>query len=835
MMGREAVISQLSSWLEKGNEADRFYAVRTLSKINAEQVSEQLIARLGDEDDDVCTEAATALGKLACIDAVPVLKEAVGHHDLGDVRIAATAALSAIASDDAIDTLMELAQSRPEGLDQDSIEGWDDYWDIQRAAVIALGEHHVDKAVPLLMSLLTSDDCDDLEPEILTALAKCGEQGITFLLSCLPSSSNRSVRRIVKALAITAAKYHPVCLANLIELLSNSDAHIRLEACKTLGHFALVEAIEPLGKHFVDNNTEVAEAAIRAVINIASKLPNGLKMLTPHMLLSLAKDTESNAQKALLKIADEMTAHANAMTKADHQFLAHLFKQEDQELTLLAAKLLFAEKNDNYQQVLIQLFSDQSLVIHIRRELIQCYGKHIENSEQAIAPLLGLLNEDDNIVRTTALELIAKTAGKSFNEAFNPAERALYFIVINKQEQQSKMVTNNVAAEQVIPVTVIDDRVDNEADDKVDNEANVKNKKASDNSSFSSPKAMDELLADVEQNIGTANIDVDTEEEKVVTSTLASIGAVSVKPITDRFEKEADQDQRLRKLLAEQEGEMSEFNDIVEDHLQSSDKLGYSKKKIARIAKIDNQILAAQALAHYPVKPTVQLILESLRSPNIEMTVALLTALDRIVLTHSQSYSQSKSPKRIQGLSNIVGICSTLLFAGNNDIKRLAAKILGQLKHRQAIPALQSALGCEDQNVRIQAINSLSELISKKAKRISIQDHVVRDENEDESRDEKSIRLVINALEDKEYGVRRAAITFIERHKIPLIEKLVDLGCVDGGALAGDVGHALKTIDKAQATQVILSRLEGSDSFSQRQYLFQQIECIYDTHQVATT
>ena len=164
----------------------------------------------------------------------------------------------------------------------------------------------------------------------------------------------------------------------------------------------------------------------------------------------------------------------------------------------------------------------------------------------------------------------------------------------------------------------------------------------------------------------------------------------------------------------------------------------------------------------------------------------------------------------------------------------MAAKILGQLKHRQAIPALQDALANGDQNVRIQSIHALGELISKKAKHISAQQHVVRDENKDESRDEKSIRLVIACLDDPEYGVRKAAVIFIQNLKIPLIEKLVDTGCVDGGVLAGTVGKALKVIDTVKATKVILSRLSSSEEFSQRKYLFNQLEYLYGVSQFST-
>jgi HEAT repeat protein len=819
MMGREAVISHLVNWLEKGNEADRFYAIRTLTKLNAVHVSEQLIERLGDEDDDVCTEAAIALGKLACADAVSILIQAINEHHVGDVKIAATQALSNIGSEEALETLMSLAQSRPLSMDEDLLDGWDDYWDIQRIAVIALGEQKVSQAAPLLITLLSSDECQDLEPEILTALTKTGEAGIKYLCACLTTHPLRTVRRIVSALSQSEPQYHLSCINDLLALLEYKDPHIRLAVCQTLGHFSLPETSAILINHFVDSDTDVAEAAIRAVINIAQNQPALLTSISSHLLLTFAKEASTNSRKALLKIAGEVFKFGNEMNEADHKFLAELFSNNDDELSLLAAQLLCKDPNQTCQAALIEQLNNTELSSHTRRGIIHCYLPQLENSQIALIPLLALLDENDNIVRTAALDIIAKTALKPFIGDINPAEHAIYSFVLNQDvtveksetaDNNTKNITliNKVTAEQVIPVAIIDD----------------------DNLPAIEPKStLDSLLNNVKQNVSGEPIQEDilnenTEQTPEVISTLSSIRTVAINEPIDPAVKEKDQDQRLHQLLNEQPETMEEFNGIIRQNLKNGDQFGYSKKKIARIAIIENRILAAQSLAHYPVKSTVQLILESLRNPDIDMTVALLTALERIVASNI----------RISGLSNIVGICSTFVFGGNDEIKRLAAKILGQLKHRQAIPALHDAINCSDQNVRIQAIHSLSELLSKNAKRISTEEHVVRDENHDESRDEKTIRLVTERLTDDEYGVRHASVLFMQKHQILEIEMLVDLGCSDGGALTNVVGKALKIIDKNEATKVILRRLEQSKEFSQRQHLFHQLECLYETDSTYT-
>ena len=836
-MGREAVISHLMTWLNKGNEADKFYAIRTLSQLQALESSDQLMSCLTDEDDDVCIEAATALGELGCEQAVSLLKEAVLHHDLGDVKIAATQALATIAENknnsQAKDLLLDLVVDNNQ-LEGELDGGWNDFWDIQRIAVIAIGEQQIAAGVDLLKQLLNSEDGQDIEVEILKSLAQASVEGVNYLLSLIEHSNTRTLRRIINALAFVQSEQQEKCLTSLMLLLAHQQAEVRLAACKTLSIYAKAETLTALMPCFVDNNSDVAENAIRAMINIAKKIPNGLANISAHSLLSMAKNAQPAACLSLLKIALEMSNYANNMDEDDFKFLARLIRKKQPELLLLANQLLFVEANSEYNTLLISCFSDQALAVHIRRSLIHCYGKYMVNSEEDIAPLLTLLKDNkvngeqdhkqENVIKTAIFEVIAQLAARSYNKANNEigniAEQTLFGFVNErvvarnssdiKNNNKKTVMAKNITASQVIPVTFVDENNQN-------NQNKNKTKELSEN--YNSTLAS--LYTDEQRSsrVITHNETViDESKTTSVNSTLAALGAFAIeKPnqqtVQQANKTELDQDQYLRNLLAEQNDTMLPYNNIVEQHLQSSDQLGLSRKKVAKINTIPNQILAAQALAHYPCSNTITLIIESLRTTNINLAAALLTALDRIISKHS----------KIKGLSNVVGICATLLYGGNNEIKRLAAKNLAHLKHRQAIPALHDALTNEDHNVRIQAIKALAELISLSAHKISNNQHVVRDE----SKDERTIRLISECLDDSEYGVRRAAIEFMQQHKVIEIEKLVNMGCADGGVLADTVGKALNVIDKQQATQVILAKLAQSDNFNVRRALFQQISCLY--------
>ncbi|PCI59528.1 MAG: hypothetical protein COB35_11235 [Gammaproteobacteria bacterium] len=837
MMGREAVISHLMTWLNDGNEADKFYAIRTLSQLQAVESGEKLMFCLTDEDDDVCIEAAIALGELGCEQAVPLLKEAVLHHDLGDVKIAATQALSTIASSknnqQARALLLDLVLDNNE-LQGELDGGWNDFWDIQRIAVIAIGEQQISAGVDLLIRLLDSEDDQDIEVEILKSLAQVNEKGINYLLSLIECTNTRTLRRIVNALSFVPSERQAQCLTPLMALLSHQQDEVRLAVCKTLGVFAKAETLTALMPCFVDNNSEVAESAIRAMISIAEKIPNGLANISTHTLLSIAKNAQADASLSLLKIALEMSSYANKMDEDDFKFLARLIRKKQPALLLIANQLLFVENNAEYQPLLIRCFSDQTLAVHIRRSLIHCYGKHINNTEFDITPLLALLhknsnekdNDQDNVIRTAVFEVIAQLATRPYNnDAKNIAEQTLFAFVSEnpacETEQLAKPFPHNtlntVNDGQVIPTTFIDDKPSVKNITATSTNEIPKNELSDNHPSTLASifKSNDEVPAVVVLSANETTVNNLASES--VNSTLAALNVFTAPESKQQNKTNLDQDQYLRSLLAEQNDMMTPYSDIVEQHLQNSSQLGLSRKKIAKIKPITNQILASQALAYYPCSKSVNLIIECLRTTNINVARALLTALDRIISQHS----------KIKGLSNVVGICATLLYGGNNEIQRLAAKILANLKHRQAIPALHDALNNEDQNVRIQTIKALTELISLNAHKISNHQHVVRDE----SKDEKTIRLISECLNDSEYGVRQAAIGFIQRHKIKKIDQLVSMGCADGGVLANTVGNALKVIDKQQATQVILAQLKQSDSFSQRRDLFQQITCLYGENQ----
>ena len=143
------VTSSLLNYLENGNEVDRCYAAKTLGNLKVKEATKALLARIKDEDIDVCIDAISALGKIKEASALPVLLESLEKDPDSDVKLAVTESLAHYQSEDAIDTLLKLAEERPEEMYFDQNEDWDSWWDLQEKAIVILGEMQVKKAFPV--------------------------------------------------------------------------------------------------------------------------------------------------------------------------------------------------------------------------------------------------------------------------------------------------------------------------------------------------------------------------------------------------------------------------------------------------------------------------------------------------------------------------------------------------------------------------------------------------------------------------------------------------------------------------------------------------------------
>ena len=229
----EDVCRALTQILGEGVDVHRCLAAQSLGRIGGAAAVQSLIAALLDEDEDVRTDAAEALAKLADPGVDLGAGEQLLENLLGDpcaeVKLAAIDALAALREGQAIPWLRRMVTGRDEEVVWDEEEfyssGWDDWVDIQIRAVNALADLNAGEAVPDIVAAIWDEDAQDMTEAAFKALARMGQPGIEALACILKEDSVRLRRRAGAALAAVDA---PEATVPMEHALGDLDATVRL-------------------------------------------------------------------------------------------------------------------------------------------------------------------------------------------------------------------------------------------------------------------------------------------------------------------------------------------------------------------------------------------------------------------------------------------------------------------------------------------------------------------------------------------------------------------------------------------------------------------------------
>ncbi len=248
----QGVVDCLAGVLESGNDAERCLAVQALGRAGGQQASDLLITALRDGDPDVRIDAARAIAQAHVGEAIPTLLANLREDPVGEAKTEYVKTLRALGAVDATDLLCTLVVARGDnaGIDwEDDLSGWDDWLDVQREAVMALGDiAPPDKgamAVSAIVESLQDIDGQTLWVEATGSLARLGASGLATLTDLAKGASPLNRKRI--ATALTAASDQGQALELAKQLAADPDATVRIAAIGTAA---------TLG------NTDVARAAM---------------------------------------------------------------------------------------------------------------------------------------------------------------------------------------------------------------------------------------------------------------------------------------------------------------------------------------------------------------------------------------------------------------------------------------------------------------------------------------------------------------------------------------------------------------------------------------------
>lgn len=267
-----AVLTCLSAVLEEGDEAERCLAVQALRHVRDSGRTDLLIASLRDPDPDVRCDAATVLAAIRDDRAVPVLLANLREDPVGDAKVLYVKALDAIGAREAADLLRILAVGRgaETGIAwDDEVGDWDDWLDVQIAAIEALGAvgdgAGTNMSIAAIRRALDDIDGQDLWAVACPALARLGAAGCASLADLAAEAGPLNRKRIAAALVHAAPDEAGDLLA---DLCADAEASVRVAAIETAaGH----GANEPVQAALADRAPDVRRAALGLVGSLETR------------------------------------------------------------------------------------------------------------------------------------------------------------------------------------------------------------------------------------------------------------------------------------------------------------------------------------------------------------------------------------------------------------------------------------------------------------------------------------------------------------------------------------------------------------------------------------
>lgn len=219
--------------LRNGDEVMRCAAARALAVLGGNDAASALVEALLDEDPDVRTDAMGALARCARPEDADAIRRSLLGDPVKEVKLAAIAALARLEDKASEPLLAALAKDRCDHdvAWEDEAGMWDDWLDIQVAAIEALGRMKAVEAVETLLAARADEMGQELNDVVFAALAGIPGTGIAALLALLREGTARVREQASSALA----KAQPQALAPVLEiLLKDASPEVRRLAVENL-------------------------------------------------------------------------------------------------------------------------------------------------------------------------------------------------------------------------------------------------------------------------------------------------------------------------------------------------------------------------------------------------------------------------------------------------------------------------------------------------------------------------------------------------------------------------------------------------------------------------
>ncbi|MCW8886112.1 MAG: HEAT repeat domain-containing protein [Motiliproteus sp.] len=822
MTGRNDVVDALIKLLENGDEADRCYAAQTLGKLADKDAIQALIERLQDEDIDVCIDAIYALGAIGDSRATSALVESLFKDPEGEVKVAATEALGQIGDQEGAAVLIQIAQQRPDGLEMDDDDNWDDYWDIQLKAVQALSQIDTTNTATALCSILDNDELQDIESEVLTALSQGDSQCLEALISRSIEATPRSRRRAIKALGRNSSDS---AKQSVLNALKDNDADIRSEAISALVRMQATDQLNTIFNCLKDPVADVRAEALRGLVQLARV--HGANNFGPELLIPLLDTEDSLVKGTILEaLRDKIETTSADLDEALLPTLLASLKSDNYDEAVAACALLSHIHSRDVRTELVQLMLDEDYDGRLRQQAVRSLGQQQCRELEAIMALLQVVKDKNPALRVAAIEslygLQQLPAPEMDEEQIQLDEplKLLLSLMHNgdplEELEQALRAKEIAEAEAKIEAEQIAEPAANDNQQLIDA---VQLDGAADTGMAAALKAIhdenDNQAPDTdtssELTVPSDYSDLETESEFSAGSTLDAITMDNFEVMTES-KNDAPDDERLLNMVDEMPDEMQGFGDVVRDHLETGDRV-FATKKRKPVAE-DVRLLVIRSLADSEDPEVIESLILALSDSDMDVCREAALALGLIAERNHQA----------EGISNAFGALVTQLQFNNQDLRLACLRALGSLQHKEGIVPVLDSLQDPISGVRIEAINALLSLAKSDYSDDPNSHHMVLEEFSDR----EVIAAIRPLLEDSEEGVRKAAVEALaELQDSDSLDQIIDAGLCNHGALATPVARALKVMDIGEITSKLLLRLASLPESSQRRFVIKMLETLF--------
>jgi HEAT repeat protein len=754
-----------------------------------------LIQALRDEDIDVSIDAAEALGRIGNPSAIPALLESLRHDPNGEVKTAVVEALGRIGGEDVIAPLLEIAKSCPEDMAWDDTEDWNDWWDMQLKAVEALGGLRVNKAVPVLATILEDEEGQDIESEVLKALALIGGEGELVLIKRLSEGVPRVRRRAASALGLSQSTEARKALARA---MTDKAGEVRVAAIRALGKLGASQYLDVMLRFIKDPDPEMR----RAVIEVT----RDFSVTEVDKLAALLTDSSAVVRAAALRALRDIEHFPEEILEQIRSCL-----NDSDDTVVAAACTLLSRLGDHSVLVkLLQILSDRERDASLRSTVATALGT-LGDSE-ALGILSWAVGDEAQPVRLAALNaLMLLEKHQAFPDQAKELEQNNLLIDCHPDNRRDLKVSKD-------PSYCRDDKQGNSCrDDKQgnscrdDKQGNSCRDDKQGNYFVPSPKdaasqrtpldvviaaLKGELLASSEVE-PSAKTSVDDESAKepdddseiaTVRPAMSTLEAIAM----DNAEVSYEQADVAELPKNSDDKEIQEYMDIAHENIELGERL-FVQKKVDVAA--DVRYLSARILGESDL--AVGALIEALNDDDPVLRREAAESLGHIA---------SRSPETKE-LADAFGSLATHLNIGDRDLRLACARSLGLLGNSSAIPVLFAGLQDEDSSVRSQMIQSLTVLMRQPF-------------------DDAIIAKFVELLHDTDIGVCKAAAEALAAlGHTEALDSIIEAAFV--GAGARDMGRALRLLDIEQSGDKLLKMLDSVPDSSHRRFVIEMLEEVF--------